>query len=47
MLVAAGPFTIDENLDYAPLEDLMKVIAAKAPDVAVLVGPFVDINHPK
>ena len=47
MLVAAGPYTTTDNLDYQPLEDLMRVIAATKPDVAVLAGPFVDATHPR
>lgn len=47
VLVAAGPYTTTDSLEYEPLEDLLKVIAARQPDVAVLCGPFVDSNHPK
>ena len=47
LLVAAGPYTTTDSLEYEPFEDLLKVIAARQPDVAVLCGPFVDANHPK
>ncbi|EWM28950.1 hypothetical protein Naga_100389g2 [Nannochloropsis gaditana] len=47
LLVAAGPYTTTDSLEYEPLEDLLKVIAARQPDVAVLCGPFVDANHPQ
>jgi DNA polymerase alpha subunit B len=45
--MAAGPFTTVDSLEYAPLEDLLRVVAAKKPDVAVLCGPFVDASHPR
>jgi DNA polymerase alpha subunit B len=46
VMVAAGPFTTQDNLDYRPFEDiLVKALKAK-PDVLILVGPFVDASQP-
>jgi len=44
--VAAGPFTTSDDLDFAPLNDLLVRMLEKMPDVVVLTGPFVDITHP-
>ena len=46
MVVAVGPFTISEDLDYAPLAALLAVCRQRRPDVLVLLGPFVDAEHP-
>jgi DNA polymerase alpha subunit B len=45
---ATGPFTLQDDLDYTPFQELLdEVIAAEqAPDVLVLMGPFVDSSHP-
>jgi DNA polymerase alpha subunit B len=37
--VAAGPFTVDDNLDYEPLQALMEVAEKERPDVLILVSP--------
>jgi len=45
---AAGPFSLASDLDYQPLDDLL-LEASQAdapPDALVLVGPFVDAEHP-
>ncbi|KAK9825396.1 hypothetical protein WJX81_000373 [Elliptochloris bilobata] len=44
--VAAGPFTGTEDCAYAPLEALLAWAAAARPDVLLLLGPFVDAEHP-
>jgi DNA polymerase alpha subunit B len=41
ILVASGPYTMDDNFDYEVLEELVKVVAKEAPDVVILMGPFV------
>ena len=47
LVVAAGPFSTIEDLSYAPLEALLEHIrAGTPPDVLVLIGPFVDREHP-
>jgi DNA polymerase alpha subunit B len=48
--VAAGPFTDAKNLDYEPLQEFLaeatQAEKGKMPDAIVLVGPFVDADHP-
>ena len=46
VVVAAGPFTTADNLDYEPLEELLRLVAEDKPDVLILVGPFVDSSQP-
>ncbi|KAJ3412170.1 DNA-directed DNA polymerase alpha subunit pol12 [Chytridiales sp. JEL 0842] len=46
LLVAAGPYTMDNNFDYEPLEALVSVVQQEKPDVVILCGPFVDEAHP-
>ncbi len=48
IVVAAGPFTSAEDLEYAPLGALLDYCAQPAhrPDLLLLLGPFVDAEHP-
>ncbi len=46
MAVAAGPFTCAEDCAFAPLEALLAWAATAQPDVLLLLGPFVDAEHP-
>lgn len=46
IMVAAGPFTTTDNLDYAPLIDLLLEAKRLRPDVLILCGPFLDVEHP-
>lgn len=46
VLFASGPYTADDNLDFEPLHALCSLAADKAVDVVVLVGPFLDADHP-
>ena len=45
IVVASGPFTTSDSLNYEPLTDLMEVVKKNRPDVTVLIGPLVDCNH--
>ena len=45
ILSVCGPYTTCENLDYEPFIDLLNVIREEKPDVVILVGPFVDLQH--
>eukprot|EP00904_Undaria_pinnatifida_P004135 jgi/Undpi1/13722/HiC_scaffold_9.g03375.m1 len=47
VFAAAGPFTTSDSLVYEPLNDLLGAVRAARPDVVVLMGPFVDAEHPK
>ena len=46
MLVAAGPFSTAGTLDYSPLNKLCRMAENDRPDLFMLVGPFLDIQHP-
>nr|XP_031860917.1 uncharacterized protein CI109_003644 [Kwoniella shandongensis]KAA5527989.1 hypothetical protein CI109_003644 [Kwoniella shandongensis] len=46
LMTAAGPFTLDDDLSYAPLDALVNVVRDERPDVLLLLGPFVDAQHP-
>ncbi|KAJ1895453.1 DNA-directed DNA polymerase alpha subunit pol12 [Kickxella alabastrina] len=45
-VIAAGPYTLSDNLDYEPLADLVNHAIAAAPGIVFLLGPFVSENHP-
>lgn len=45
ILTASGPFTCSDNLDYEPLLDLLNMVKQTKPDVVILTGPFVDMEH--
>ena len=47
MVVACGPFTPSDSLMYEPLEALIKYCEKENPDILMLVGPFVDQDHPE
>jgi len=47
MVVACGPFTAAENLYYEPLQELMEYCIRTKPDSLLLIGPFVDAEHPQ
>ncbi|KAJ6071547.1 hypothetical protein N7499_009561 [Penicillium canescens] len=46
VMVAAGPYTSDDNLDYEPLQEICQKAADSFADSLVLMGPFLDIEHP-
>jgi DNA polymerase alpha subunit B len=45
-LTAAGPFTTSDNLAYEPFVELLAYARKKCPNLLVLMGPFVDRDHP-
>ncbi|XP_057707050.1 DNA polymerase alpha subunit B isoform X2 [Corythoichthys intestinalis] len=45
VLVACGPYTPSDSLNFEPLLDLIHVIGRDRPDVCILLGPFVDSKH--
>ena len=47
IIVASGPFTTMQNLDYEPFEQLLNLVFDQRPDVLILLGPFVDSSHPQ
>jgi len=46
VVMAAGPFTCSEDVEYEPLRDLLKYAVQQHADLVVLLGPFVDTEHP-
>ncbi|KAG0165798.1 DNA-directed DNA polymerase alpha subunit pol12 [Apophysomyces sp. BC1015] len=46
MVLAAGPYTLDDDLAYQPLDELIKMCAKQKPDIVLLMGPFVSETHP-
>ncbi|KAL8552556.1 hypothetical protein ACS0TY_001301 [Phlomoides rotata] len=47
LIVAAGPFTTSDNLLFEPLTDLLAYARRKQPQLLVLLGPFIDSDHPE
>ncbi|KAF1922866.1 DNA polymerase alpha 70 kDa subunit [Didymella exigua CBS 183.55] len=47
MMIAAGPYTTDQNLDFAPLHTFLDNAAAAYADTVILLGPFLDAEHPQ
>jgi DNA polymerase alpha subunit B len=43
VMLACGPFTTEDNLDYAPLDALVEEARVSKPDVLVLVSPRVHL----
>ncbi|PHH61897.1 hypothetical protein CDD81_7761 [Ophiocordyceps australis] len=46
ILLASGPYTADDNVDYEPLDALCSQAAHGHVDALILAGPFVDADHP-
>jgi len=44
-MVASGPYTTRNDLEYQPLADLLDVVGATRPEVVILTEPFVDTSH--
>ncbi|XP_034700051.1 DNA polymerase alpha subunit B [Vitis riparia] len=47
LMVAAGPFTTTDNLLFEPLTELLAYARRKMPQLLILLGPFVDSEHPE
>jgi len=45
IMAVCGPFTTNDNFDYAPMRDLFEIVRTSKPDVVILSGPFVDIEQ--
>jgi len=45
IMVACGPYTVNNELSYEALKDLIAVISRDRPHVLILSGPFVSCNH--
>ncbi|KAK7306232.1 hypothetical protein VNO77_44158 [Canavalia gladiata] len=46
MIIAAGPFTTTDNLLFEPLVELLAYAKRRPPQLLVLLGPFIDTEHP-
>uniref|UniRef100_A0A1J3JR56 DNA polymerase alpha subunit B n=1 Tax=Noccaea caerulescens TaxID=107243 RepID=A0A1J3JR56_NOCCA len=46
-VIASGPFTTSDNLMFEPLNELLAYVKRKPPQLLVLLGPFVDSEHPE
>ncbi|XP_075496202.1 uncharacterized protein LOC142533346 [Primulina tabacum] len=46
LIVAAALFTTNDNLFFEPLIELLAYACRKQPQLLVLLGPFVDSDHP-
>jgi hypothetical protein len=47
IVAAAGPFTCSDDLAYDPLTALLESLRPSPPDLLLLLGPFVDAEHPR
>ncbi|KAF8895265.1 hypothetical protein BD779DRAFT_1668572 [Infundibulicybe gibba] len=47
MAIATGPYTVDTDLAFQPWRAFLKGIRESKPNVILLMGPFVDAEHPK
>ncbi|ONK57978.1 uncharacterized protein A4U43_C09F6390 [Asparagus officinalis] len=47
MVIAAGPFTTIDNLLFEPLTELLAYARRRQPQLLILMGPFVDSEHPE
>lgn len=45
-IIGSGPYTADDNLNFEPLKALCKKAAEEYADTLVLLGPFLDLEHP-
>ncbi|CUS09023.1 unnamed protein product, partial [Tuber aestivum] len=46
IVVASGPYTTDDNLHFEALSEICDKAAKSCPDVLILAGPFIDVDHP-
>ncbi|KAH7113787.1 DNA polymerase alpha 70 kDa subunit [Dendryphion nanum] len=46
ILIASGPYTTDQTLDFSPLYTLLENAATTHADAVILLGPFLDAEHP-
>lgn len=46
VIISAGPYTADDNLAFEPLLALCEKAITTCADTLILVGPFLDIEHP-
>tara|TARA_B110000285_G_C15126955_1_gene620836 strand:- start:1897 stop:2274 length:378 start_codon:yes stop_codon:yes gene_type:complete len=44
-MVACGPFTVNNELSYDALKDLMMNVKREQPNALILTGPFISHSH--
>lgn len=44
--IASGPYTPETDLSFAALHSLVETATTQRPDVLILTGPFLDLEHP-
>ncbi|USP81953.1 dna polymerase alpha primase associated subunit [Curvularia clavata] len=47
LMIASGPYTTDQNLDFAPLHAFLDKAVEAYADSIILIGPFLDAEHPQ
>jgi DNA polymerase alpha subunit B len=47
IMIASGPYTTEQDLDYAPLHTFLDTAAEAYADTIILLGPFLDAEHPQ
>ncbi|KAI9371827.1 DNA polymerase alpha subunit B N-terminal-domain-containing protein [Aspergillus egyptiacus] len=46
VMIASGPYTADDNLEFEPLREICQKAAESYADGLILMGPFLDTEHP-
>ncbi|KIX08500.1 uncharacterized protein Z518_03156 [Rhinocladiella mackenziei CBS 650.93] len=46
IMIASGPYTADDNLDFEPFQTICEKASEHMADALILSGPFLDIEHP-
>nr|CAG4643281.1 EOG090X07VJ [Ilyocryptus agilis] len=47
VMVACGPFSLQDDLDFTPMRDLIERIENVQPHLVILLGPFLDARNKK
>nr|SVE88064.1 EOG090X07VJ [Daphnia similis] len=47
MMVACGPFTLPDDLEFAPLVEFIQQVNTLLPHIVIIMGPFVDVKNKK
>lgn len=45
IVMAAGPFSLGDELNYEPLNELIAYCKQHKPDAVIMMGPFLDADH--
>lgn len=47
VVIAAGPFTTTDNMLFEPFKELLAYATRRQPQLLILMGPFLDSEHPE